>query len=112
MGQARNGLRSQTLLFCSCSIIIFRNEQVSIIRIHISLVETMPSATLHGVGVITKLYVVILGKISNGDISATDQPIHFVFDSRIGFSGSSDRMALFRVSPNSIGMWEKTMREV
>jgi len=25
--------------------------------------------------------------------------------------GSADRMALFRVGPNSIGMWGKTMRE-
>jgi len=34
-----------------------------------------------------------------------------MFGSRVGFSGSTDRMALFRVGPNSIGMWEKTMRE-
>jgi len=37
---------------------------------------------------------------SNGDISAEDRPIYFVFGSRMGFSGSSDRMALFPVSPN------------
>ena len=34
---------------------------------------------------------------SNRDISATGDPIHSVFGSRVGFSGSSDRirMALF-----------------
>jgi len=47
------------------------------------------------------------GKISNGDISATDHPIYSAFGSRVGFSVSADR-----VGPNSIGMWEKTMREV
>jgi len=31
---------------------------------------------------------------SNGDISAADRPIYFVFGSRMGFSGSADRMAL------------------
>jgi len=39
-------------------------------------------------------------KNSNGDISAADRPIYFVFGSRIGFSRSADRMALFPVSPN------------
>jgi len=48
---------------------------------------------------------------SNGNISAKDRPIHFVFGSRVGFLGSVDRMALFRVGPNSVGIWKKTMRE-
>jgi len=34
-----------------------------------------------------------------------------VFGARMGFSGSAGGMALFRVGPNSIGMWEKTIRE-
>ena len=46
-------------------------------------------------------------KNSNGDIIAADHPIYSVFGSRMGFSGSADRMALFPVWPNSIGMWEK-----
>jgi len=37
---------------------------------------------------------------SNGDISVADRPIYFVFGSRMGFSGSADRMALFPVLPN------------
>jgi len=37
---------------------------------------------------------------SNGDISAVDHPIYSVFGSRMGVSGSADRMALFPVSPN------------
>jgi len=39
-------------------------------------------------------------KISNGHISATDHLIDFVFDPRVGFLGTADRMALFPVSPN------------
>jgi len=41
-----------------------------------------------------------IGEISNGHISARGCPIHFMFGSAVGFSGSVDRMALFPVSPN------------
>jgi len=43
-------------------------------------------------------------KISNGHrpISARGRPIHIMFGARVGFSGSADRMALFRVGPNSM----------
>ena len=34
---------------------------------------------------------------SNGDIFAADHPIYSVFGSRVGFSGSADRIALFQV---------------
>jgi len=34
---------------------------------------------------------------SNGDISAADHPIYAMFDSRMGFLGSADRMAQFPV---------------
>jgi len=37
---------------------------------------------------------------ANGHISATGDPIHFMFGSRVGFSGSADRMALFPVTSN------------
>ena len=36
-------------------------------------------------------------KISNGHNSAMGHPIHFVFDSRVGFSGMADRTVLLRV---------------
>ena len=36
-------------------------------------------------------------KNSNGDISAAGHPIYSVFGSRMGFSGSADRMALIPV---------------
>ena len=42
-------------------------------------------------------------EISNGHISARGRPIHFMFGSTVGFSGSADRMALFLVSPNPNG---------
>jgi len=39
-------------------------------------------------------------RYANGHISATGEPIHFMFGSRVGFSGSADRMALFPVTSN------------
>jgi len=42
-----------------------------------------------------------VGKISNGHISATGRPIHFMFCSRVAFSGTADLMALFPVRTNS-----------
>jgi len=42
-----------------------------------------------------------LGKISNGHISATGHPIHFMFGYRVGFSGTADLMALFSIRTNS-----------
>jgi len=35
---------------------------------------------------------VIKFSVSNGHISATDRPINFAFDPRVGFSGTADRM--------------------
>jgi len=37
----------------------------------------------------------------NGHISATGDPIHFMFGSRVGFSGTADLMVLFSVRTNS-----------
>jgi len=37
---------------------------------------------------------------ANGHISATGDPIHFMFGSRVGFSGTADRTALFTVRTN------------
>jgi len=48
---------------------------------------------------------------SYGNISTMHHLIHSVFGSRMGYSGSAERRALFRVGPNSIGMWLKIMRE-
>ena len=42
-----------------------------------------------------------LGKISSVDISATNRPIHFMFCSRVGFSGTADLMALLSIRTNS-----------
>ena len=42
-----------------------------------------------------------VGKISSGNISATGRPIHFMFCSRAGFSGTADLMALFSIRTNS-----------
>jgi len=41
-----------------------------------------------------------VGKISIGDISATGRPIHFMFCSRVGFSGTAGLMALFSIRTN------------
>jgi len=37
---------------------------------------------------------------ANGHISATGRPIHFMFGSMVGFSGTADLMALFPVRTN------------
>ena len=37
---------------------------------------------------------------ANGHISATGDPIHFMFGTRVGFSGTADRTALFTVRTN------------
>jgi len=37
---------------------------------------------------------------ANGHITATGDPIHFMFGSRVGFSGTADRTALFTVRTN------------
>ena len=39
-------------------------------------------------------------KNSNGHISATGRPIHFMFGYRVGFSGTADLMALFTIRTN------------
>jgi len=36
----------------------------------------------------------VICRISNGHISATGHPIHFMFGSKVGFSGSADRISL------------------
>jgi len=41
-----------------------------------------------------------LVKISNGHISATGRPIHFMFDYRVGFSGMMDLWRYFRFEQN------------
>ena len=78
--------------------------------------ETMglPSRVGQGIGLVRRTGVLASGKYygrhlkknSNCDISAADHPIpiYSMFGSRTGFSGSADRIALFPVSPNSIGM--------
>ena len=40
-------------------------------------------------------------KISNGHISRTGRPIDFLFDPRVGFSGTADWMDLLPVVPNA-----------
>jgi len=37
----------------------------------------------------------------NGHMSATGDPIHFMFGSSVGFSGWADLMALFSIRTNS-----------
>ena len=42
----------------------------------------------------------VICRILNSHVSATSNPIHFMFDSMVGFSGSADRIALFPVRSN------------
>jgi len=58
---------------------------------------------------VVNITAAILKKSNCDKISAADHPIpiYSVFGSRTGFSGSANRIALFPVSPNSIGVREK-----
>jgi len=47
-----------------------------------------------------KMGVPYAPRYANGHIAATGDPIHFMFGSRVGFSGLADRMALFPVTSN------------
>jgi len=50
-----------------------------------------------------KMGVLYVLRYANGHISATGDPIHFMFWSMVWFLGSADRMALFPVTSNPIG---------
>jgi len=43
---------------------------------------------------------------ANDHISATGDPIHFMFGSRVGFSGTADRTALFRPTVRTNPRWQ------
>ena len=72
----------------------------------------LPSRDGQGIGLVRRTGVLASGKYygrHHCDISAADHPIpiYSVFGSRTGFSGTADGIALFPVSPYSIGMREK-----
>jgi len=60
-----------------------------------SLFRVVPSLTPY-----PKMGVPYAPRYANGRISATGDPIYFMFGSRVGFSGSADRMGLFPVTSN------------
>jgi len=60
-----------------------------------SLFLMVPSLTPY-----PKMGVPYAPRYANGHISATGDPIYFMFGSRVGFSGSADRIGLFPVTSN------------
>ena len=62
-----------------------------------SLFRMVPSLTPYDLP-FPKMGVPYAPRYANGHISATGDPIHFMFGSRVGFSGSADRMAVFLVT--------------
>ena len=64
-----------------------------------SIFRMVPSLTPYDVP-FPKNGVTYTPRYANGHISATGDPIHFMFGSRVGFSGSTNRMALFPVKSN------------
>jgi len=60
----------------------------------------VPSLTPYTTSLSPKMVVPYAPRYANGHISATGDPIHFMFGSRVRFSGSADRMALFPVTSN------------
>ena len=65
-----------------------------------SLFRMVPSLTLYDLPFPPKWGFHMPPIYANGHISATGDPIHFMFGSSVGFSGSVDRMALFPVTSN------------
>jgi len=62
-----------------------------------SLFRMVPSLTPYDLPS-PKMGVPYAQRYANGHISATGDPIHFMFGSRIGFSRSADRMALSKMA--------------
>jgi len=65
-----------------------------------SLFRMVPSLTPYDLPFPQKCGFHMTSTYANGHISATGDPIHFMFDSRVGFSGTADRTALFTVRTN------------
>ena len=65
-----------------------------------SFFQMVPSLTASSPLPPPKMGVPYAPRYANGQISATGDPIHFIFGTRVGFSGSADRMALFPVTSN------------
>ena len=70
----------------------------------LSLFRMVPSLTPYDLPFL-KMGVPYAPRYANGHISATGDPIHFMFGSRVGFSWSADRMTLIPVT--SIPSWRK-----
>ena len=66
-----------------------------------SLFRMVPSLTPYDLPFPPKWGFHMPQKYANGHISATGDPIHFMFGSRVGFSGTADLMALFSIRINS-----------
>ena len=65
-----------------------------------SLFLMVPSMTPYDLSFPPKLGFHMSPTYANGHISATSDPIHFMFGSRVGFSGTADRTALFTIRTN------------
>ena len=65
-----------------------------------SLFRIVPSLTTYDLPFTPKWGFPMPPRYANCHISATDDPINFMFGSRVGFSGSADRMSLFQVTSN------------
>ena len=66
-----------------------------------SLFLMVPSLTPYDLPFPPKMGIPYAPTYANGHISATGDPIHFMFGSRVGFSGTADPMALFSIRTNS-----------
>ena len=65
----------------------------------------VPSLTLYDVPFAPKWGFHMPPRYANGHISATSDPIHSMFGSRVGFSGTADPMALFSIRTNRPPSW-------
>ena len=81
-------------------------------RITVHANRVVPSLTPYDLSFPQKRGFHMPPRYANGHISATGDPIHFMFGSRVGFSGTPDRTALFTVGKISNGHISATGRPI
>jgi len=91
--------RKHSIANCGRMLQIAQRSQWRAYRKPLSLFRTVPSLTPYDPPS-PKMGFHMPSRYASGHISATGDPIQFMFGSRVGFSGSADQMTLFPVTSN------------
>ena len=117
-GSHGSGLGTMVEAVCACAAVPVSKPRVPTLhalkKSHIIILTALnPETTGGATGKVWGTYLslftarctlvqsaVLTPTYANGHISATGDPIHFMFGSRVGFSGTADRTALFTILTN------------